>query len=73
MMKGKIILGIVLALATVLLAANALEDLSSAQAITVSLVNQDPDPAIAGDVFEVKLGSRDSEMDDNVQSIHPGR
>lgn len=31
-------------------------ELSDTKAITISLVNQDPDPAIAGDIVEVRLG-----------------
>lgn len=31
-------------------------DLSGAKAISISLLNQDPDPAIAGDIMEIYLG-----------------
>jgi hypothetical protein len=35
-------------------------DLSDTSAVTISLINQDPDPAIAGDIVEVRIGVENS-------------
>ncbi|HJX05123.1 MAG TPA: COG1361 S-layer family protein [Candidatus Nanoarchaeia archaeon] len=48
--------GLMLVLMTVLFAGSALADIDNWKDITLSLVNQDPDPANTGDVLELRIG-----------------
>ena len=47
---------IIMLLAISLLSTFALADVDSSKIVSISLVNQDPDPAIAGDIVEIRLG-----------------
>jgi hypothetical protein len=52
----QIILMIIVILFMIVTPSDAFTDMSDTKAISVSLVNQDPDPAPAGDVVEIRLG-----------------
>ncbi len=68
-MKSKLIIPILLVL-TILFAGMV----SAAQEVSITLLNQDPDPAIAGDVVEVKLAIENdgsTAMEDMVIEIEP--
>lgn len=54
-MKWKLLLGLMMILSCFCLV-YAQSDTENRQVISVSLVNQDPDPAISGDILEVRLG-----------------
>jgi len=55
-MKTKCIFSIMLIVMMALSTPALADDLTDIEAISVSLTNQDPDPAIAGDIAEVRIG-----------------
>ncbi|MBW3002342.1 COG1361 S-layer family protein [Candidatus Woesearchaeota archaeon] len=56
-MKSRIMLSLLIIIAVSMFASAV----SAADVLTVSLVNQDPDPAIAGDILEVRIGVENTE------------
>jgi len=72
-MKRFMILILALSLLTAISAQSDYADLSDTSDISISLVNQDPDPAIAGDIVELRLGieNRGGESIDLNMQINP--
>ncbi|MCK5176345.1 MAG: COG1361 S-layer family protein, partial [Candidatus Aenigmarchaeota archaeon] len=55
-MKTKYIFSIMLIVIMALTISVSADDLTDIEAISVSLINQDPDPAIAGNIAEIRIG-----------------
>ncbi|MFH1638580.1 MAG: COG1361 S-layer family protein [Candidatus Woesearchaeota archaeon] len=54
-MKNKLLISLIL-VAICMFATTVYADNSGSSVITVSLVNQDPDPAVAGEIVEIRIG-----------------